>query len=93
LIEIEMVSSTKYTPNPVTAALFNMHPPGFQIEARHSDNQGWTDYRFTRLSDGVWCQYLLEDQIAYSARSPHAVAAMVLKVALAKFDSDKCRYG
>jgi hypothetical protein len=83
-----MVRSSKQTHNPVTAALFNMHPPGFQIEARHADNQAWTDYRFTRLSDGVWCQELLEDTIAYSARSPHAVAAMILKVALAKFDKD-----
>jgi hypothetical protein len=72
--------------NPVTAALFRMRPPGFQIEARHADNQLWTDYRFTRLSDGTWCQEHLADEIAYSARSPHTVAAMLLKVALAKFD-------
>jgi len=80
------VRSTKPPHNPVTAALFNMHPPGFQIEARHADNQSWTDYRFTRLSDGVWCQEHLADEIAYLAISPKTVAELILENVARKFD-------
>ena len=65
-------------PNPVTAALFNMHPPGFQIEVRYSDEQQWTEYRFTRLIDGIWCQERLADEIAYLATSPKTVAEFIL---------------
>ena len=78
--------STKPPHNPVTSALFNMHPPGFQIEARHADNQSWTDYRFTRLSDGVWCQEHLADEIAYLAISPKTVAELILENVARKFD-------
>ena len=81
--------SSKRRYNPVTAALFKMQPPGFQIEARHSNSQAWTDYRFTRLIDGVWCQEHLADEIAYLAISPKTVAELILDSVERKFGNDK----
>ena len=72
-------------PNPVTAALFGLRPPGFQIEARHNDSQFWTEYRFTREVDGLLCQEVVSDDAAYSAREPQILAEHVLGHVLAAF--------
>ena len=64
--------------NPLTAVLFRMRPSGFQIEARHPDSMRWTEYYFTRLSDGAGCLEIVTDAVVASALSVEGLARYVL---------------
>lgn len=73
--------------NPLTGLLVDRVPPGFQFEARHSDNQLWTDYRYTRLTDGLWCQQSISDCVVDYARDLRGLADIITEQVIEKFRS------
>jgi len=78
--------------NPLTAVIFSLRPPGFQIETRHSNDGHWTGYRFTRLSDGVWCQQTVRDVLIDQVIDIKGLAKQVLHEVERKFADGPC-YG
>ena len=71
--------------NPFTAVLFGLRPPGVQIEARYCCDRQYTEYRFIRLSDGLWCQQMVSDDLVYQVFSVTDLAEHILDVVARNF--------
>lgn len=69
----------------LASILTSRRPEGFQLEVRHHDDLNLTEYRYKRLSDGVWCQQAVSDLLAEDAISLGAVADHVIAKVLGKF--------
>jgi hypothetical protein len=72
--------------NRLTARLFELRPPGFQIEAREHEGGTWTEYRYTRLADGLWAQQAVAWEAIEQTVSIDGLARAVLAQVLRKFD-------
>jgi hypothetical protein len=81
--------------SPVTAKLFELRPPGFQIEARAIDGQNETVYRFTRLSDGwsVTARVLdVATMATMAVERPEELARQLISVLLGTSTDHSGRY-
>ena len=67
------------------ALMIDRQPPGFQLEVRHWDDERAIDFRYTRLTDGVWTQESLSTMQIECVVHPEFVADILTEKVLRKF--------